>query len=176
MTSNTLIPVCGAVAALLLAAGPALSHVTLGAAEATIGTTEKLVLQVPHGCAGAATTKLRVRVPDGVIGVKPMPKAGWDLEKIHGPYAQPHQLRGASVTEGVVEIAWSGHLADDEYDEFTLRGFISTDLAPGSMLYVPVVQECEDGSIERWIEVPEPGEDAHDRASPAPGLMLLGGN
>lgn len=175
MISKTLIPVCGAVAALLLTT-PAVAHVTLDASEAVIGTTEKLVLQVPHGCAGAATTKLRVQIPEGVIGVKPMPKAGWELEKIHGTYAQPHELRGASLTEGVTEIAWSGHLPDDEYDEFTLRGFFSTDLEAGAMLYLPVVQECEDGNVERWIEIPSAGEDAHDFDSPAPGLMLSAGD
>jgi periplasmic copper chaperone A len=58
---------------------PAVAHVTLEAQEANIGMPYKAVLRVPHGCEGSATVTLRVRIPDGVIAVKPMPKPGWML-------------------------------------------------------------------------------------------------
>ena len=40
------------------------AHVTLETREAVIGAPYKAVLRVPHGCEGAATIALRVRVPD----------------------------------------------------------------------------------------------------------------
>ena len=66
-----------AIGALLLAlasTNPALAHVTLAVPTATPGTGYKAVLRVPHGCDGAATTGIRVQIPEGYIAVKPMPK------------------------------------------------------------------------------------------------------
>ena len=54
----------------------ACAHVTLETREAPVGTPYKAVLRVPHGCEGAATVALRVRIPEGMIAVKPMPKPG----------------------------------------------------------------------------------------------------
>ena len=51
----------------------ALAHVTLENQEAKAGASDKGTLRVPHGCEGTATTAIRVKIPDGVIGVKPMP-------------------------------------------------------------------------------------------------------
>ena len=44
----------------------------------------KAVFAVPHGCAGSATTQMRIRISEGVIAVKPMPKAGWNVENDQG--------------------------------------------------------------------------------------------
>ena len=55
----------------------AFAHVTLETREASIGAPYKAVLRVAHGCEGTAYHALRVRIPEGVIAVKPMPKPGW---------------------------------------------------------------------------------------------------
>jgi periplasmic copper chaperone A len=158
----------------LMASGSAHAHVTLEQQEAHVGAGYKAVFRVPHGCQGAPTNVVRVRIPEGMIGVKPMPKAGWELEKVRGAYQNTYTLHGAELSEGVVEVIWSGgNLLDDEYDEFVLRGTLAGDLPAGEMFYFPVVQECPDGLVERWIEIPADGEDSHDLAKPAPGLMLL---
>src|SRR5258705_280697 len=60
------------------------AHVTLETREAAVGAPYKAVLRVPHGCEGAATIALRVRVPDGMIAVKPMPKPGWKVDTVSG--------------------------------------------------------------------------------------------
>lgn len=161
-----------AAAALVLGIPAAEAHVTLEQGEAVIGSTYKAVLRVPHGCDGSATLKVRVKVPEGMFGVKPMPKAGWTLETVKGKYAATYTLHGAPVSEGVVEIVWSGNLPDDYYDEFVLRGTLADSLTPGERLYFPVVQECENGA-ERWIDIPAAGADPHSLKYPAPGLKLL---
>jgi uncharacterized protein YcnI len=69
---------------------PAVAHVTLEAQEANIGMPYKAVLRVPHGCEGSATVTLRVRIPDGVIAVKPMPKPGWMLSTNNGQYSKTY--------------------------------------------------------------------------------------
>jgi uncharacterized protein YcnI len=162
---------CLIAAALVSCAAAASAHATLETTEAPINSTYKAVVRVGHGCEGEATLKLRVRVPEGMIAVKPLPQAGWDVETVSGPYARSYTLWGAEVAEGVTEIVWTGELLDAHYDEFTFRGFISDALPAGETLYVPVVQECAT-KAERWIEIPAAGQSAHDLASPAPGVLL----
>jgi uncharacterized protein YcnI len=161
-----------AVALLAASASIASAHVTLETGEAAIGSTYKAVLRVPHGCDGEATKVVRVRIPEGMIAVQPMPKAGWELSTVQGAYGRSYERYGAQVSEGVVEIAWTGELPHEYYDEFVFRGGIAAELAPGGTLYFAVVQECANGT-ERWIEIPAEGQDPHDLASPAPGLRLV---
>jgi uncharacterized protein YcnI len=169
--SNILAPV---VATALIAATSAYAHVTLETQQAAVGSTYKAVLRVPHGCNGKATTKIRVQIPEGVIAVKPQPKAGWTLDKVKGQYAKSYDYYGTAMSEGVKEVVWSGgNLPDDEYDEFVLRAYLTGDLKPETVLYFPVVQECPDGAVERWIEIPEAGKSADDYETPAPGVKLL---
>jgi uncharacterized protein YcnI len=161
-----------AAALLCLLAFPALAHVTLEVQEAPVNSTYKAVLRVPHGCEGAATLKVRVRVPEGVIAVKPMPKAGWTLETVRGRYGKSYDYYGTPTAEGVQEIVWTGRLLDEHYDEFVFRGMLTKGLPSGEILYFPVVQECEGGKAERWIEIPAAGRKADDYKFPAPGLKL----
>ena len=157
-----------------LTAAPAFAHISLETKQATIGSSYKAVFTVPHGCAGSATVKIRVQIPEGVIGVKPMPKAGWTLETIKGKYAAEYDYHGSKMSEGVKEVAWSGgKLADDNYDEFVVTTYLTGGLKPNSTLYFPVVQECEQG-VSRWIDIPKEGEgNGHDSKSPAPGVKLM---
>lgn len=166
--------VFAAAALAALGASPAFAHVTLETQQAAIGSTYKAVLRVPHGCKGAATIKVRVRVPEGMIAVKPMPKPGWTLETVKGKYDEAYDYYGTPTSEGVREVVWSGgRLLDEHYDEFVLRGYLTSELNPETTLYVPVVQECEGGGVERWIEIPAAGKSGDDTKFPAPGLKLL---
>src|SRR6187399_2633954 len=71
--------------AALIGAMPALAHITLENREAAVGTFYKAVFRVGHGCGVSPTVKLRVRIPDGVITVRPMPKPGWQVETTTAP-------------------------------------------------------------------------------------------
>jgi uncharacterized protein YcnI len=160
-------------AVLLAGATPVLAHVTFETQEAKVNAPYKGVLRVPHGCEKANTTSVRVRIPQGVIGVKPMPKPGWTLTTVTAKYPKPVKLYHAELTEGVVEISWAGGtLPDAWYDEFVFTGTISGELEAGKTLYFPVVQECEKG-VHRWIEIPAAGQSRSDLSQPAPELKLL---
>lgn len=155
----------GAVLAAMVA--PALAHVTLEVAQAPVGSAYKAVLRVPHGCDGTATTAIRLKVPEGFVTAKPMPKAGWTLDIKTGDYAKNYTLYGSPVTSGATEIVWSGgNLPDNEYDEFVVRGTLAADLPVGSKLYFPVIQTCTSGE-EDWIDTS--GDEA---GTPAPALEL----
>jgi uncharacterized protein YcnI len=162
-----------AFAAVAIFTSPANAHVTLENRQATVGSGYKAVFAVPHGCTGSPTVKIRVQIPEGVIAVKPMPKAGWSVETVKGKYSTAYDYHGTIFSEGVKEVVWSGgKLPDDNYDEFVLSTFLTGALKPGTTLYFPLVQECEQGAT-RWIEIPQEGKPAHDTKSPAPGVKLM---
>jgi uncharacterized protein YcnI len=166
-------PRLGAAAIAVFAMSSASAHITLETREATIGSSYKAVFVVPHGCAGSATVKIRVQIPEGVIGVKPMPKPGWNVEAIKGKYAADYDFHGTRLSEGVKEVVWSGgKLPDDNYDEFVISTFLTAGLKPNTTLYFPTVQECEQGA-SRWIDIPAEGNAAHESKSPAPGVKLM---
>lgn len=160
------------ISALLLAfAGPAGAHAVLSPPEAAADSYVKATIGVGHGCEGTPTLRLRVRIPDGIMGVKPMPKAGWELsikrEQLAQPVTEPH---GRRITERVAEVTWSGKLLDENFDEFVLQ--VRLPDKPGETLYFATVQECEKG-VHRWIEIPAAGQARGDLREPAPALRLL---
>ena len=166
-------PVFAALCATLLglAAGPALSHATLEKSEAPAGAAYRAVIRIGHGCDGQATHTLRVQLPDGFYNAKPMPKPGWALETVKGAYAKPFDNHGTQMTEGAREVIWSGGaLQDDWYDEFVIRGTVGADVAPGTVLYFPTVQECADGKAD-WTDV----SGSKEVPNPAPGLTVAAG-
>ncbi len=157
---------------LLALAAPAFAHSTFEVQEATIGKGFKAVLRVPHGCGTEATHTVRVQIPEGFFAVKPMPKAGWDLDTVTGAYENTYLNHGNEVKEGVKEIVWSnGNLPNEFYDEFIFRGTFADTLEPGKF-YFPSIQECANGE-EAWIDTTEDGD------MPAPSVTLVpatGGN
>ncbi len=162
-----------AAVAATLAAPAAFAHATFEQREVTQNARERMVVRIPHGCAGGQDTlRVRVAIPDGINAVQPMVKAGWDLSVITGPLAEPYHSHGAEITEGVREIIWEGNLPDAFYDEFAFRARFTEALPAGELVHIPVVQECADGAA-RWIEIPAEGQSSHDLAYPAPAVMVL---
>jgi uncharacterized protein YcnI len=156
-----------ALAAAALAAAPAAAHVTLEAGQALAGSTHRATFRVPHGCDGAAMTRLIVRLPEGVTQARPMPKAGWTIRIT--PRGEAPSGHGA--IPDAAEIAWEGGpLPDAHYDEFVIR--LRLPDRPGELLYIPVVQECEGGRSAAWVEIPEPGRRVSDYRYPAPAIRL----
>ena len=154
-----------------LAAGPAAAHVTLETGEAITGSYYKATFTVPHGCEGAATTRVRVQIPDGISGIKPQPRTGWKLAVVKAKLATPlDNGHGGKITETVREVIWTGGpLPDEQFEEFKIQ--MKLPDAPGTTVYFPVVQDCTKG-VNRWIEIPEAGKSSHDLKLPAPGLRL----
>jgi periplasmic copper chaperone A len=151
----------------------AIAHPSFETRQANVGAPYKAVIRIVHGCDGSPTTKVRVQIPEGVIGVRPMPKPGWTIELKRGAYAKAYNFyHGAVLKEGVKEIVWTGKLPDDYYDELVFSAFLTDSLAAGTTLYFPVYQECQKGSYA-WTDVPAPGQNAHALKSPAPGIALL---
>jgi uncharacterized protein YcnI len=163
-----------AAAAAIVLPAAASAHVVLENQQAAAGSYYKATFGVGHGCEGTPTIRLRVRLPDGVLGAKPQPKPGWQVETVMERLATPVAAdHGRQVSEVVREVIWSGgKLLDSHFDQFAMQ--VRLPNAPDTTIYFPVVQECERG-VHRWIEIPEAGKTARDYKEPAPALRLTKG-
>lgn len=156
-----------------LGATPAFAHVTLEVPHAAPGASYKAVFRIPHGCSGAATTALRIQIPEGVIAAKPMPHPGWTIGIKTGDYAKSYAYEGSEVKSGVTEIDFTGgNLPDAYYDEFVVTGTISDSFKAGDVVFFPVVQECGTDAV-RWIEMPKDGQKLDELKRPAPHLDIV---
>ncbi|WP_407522193.1 DUF1775 domain-containing protein [Methylobacterium oryzisoli] len=152
---------------------PALAHAVLERGEASPNQSYRAVVQIGHGCQGQPTTRVTVTVPEGVIAAKPMPKPGWTLATVKGPYARAYPHYHGELREGVREISWSGgSLPDDQFDEFVFQARVTDAFAPGETVYFPVRQDCPEGS-HAWSEIPAAGQSARSLKSPAPGVRIV---
>jgi uncharacterized protein YcnI len=161
-------------ASILLSAIPAaaFAHVTLEVGEAPADSYYNAVLQVPHGCDGKATTEIDVKLPEGFIGAKPMPKAGWELEIVKGKYQKSYDLHGQPVSEGALEIRWkNGNLSDDYFDTFTINGKFA-GIPAGTAVPFVTTQICGSDGKAVWDQIAKAGENAHHLKNPAPVVTL----
>lgn len=146
------------------------SHVTLAQAQATAGSGYKAVLRIGHGCEGEPTREVKVRIPVGFVGARPMPKAGWQLQVRRALLASPETLHGQTLTEDVAEVTWTAKsleswLDDAHYDEFVLRGQLSERAQD---MWFEVIQSCPKGQLA-WTNRPAA---AGDKATPFPAAKL----
>jgi hypothetical protein len=158
--------------ATLLCALSASAHVTLEQQQIESGAMYKATLRVGHGCEGLPTTAVRVQLPAGFQGAKPMPKAGWALQTKLEKLATPYDNHGKSITEDVTEISWTAlspaaALPDSQYDEFVLRGRAAM---PAGAAWFKVTQLCKEGNKEGsnpWTEIPAQGTNTRGLKFPA---------
>jgi periplasmic copper chaperone A len=152
--------------------GQATAHATFETPQATANSAYKGILRVPHGCEGEATQSVRITIPEGVIGVKPMPKAGWTLKTTTAAYAASYDYFGKTVTSGVSVIEWSGGMLEDgHFDEFVFQARVTGAFAPGTAMAFPTVQVCKTKSVA-WVQVAAAGADAHALKFPAPTVLI----
>jgi len=163
-----------AACALLTAATVSFSHIVLSEPAALAGTSYRATLRVGHGCDGSPVTALRVTLPAGFMGAKPMPKAGWLLSVKSAKLAQSYVSHGKTITDDVTEITWTAAgkdngLPDAYYDEFVLRGGLPSAAGP---MWFKVLQTCEKGSID-WAETPAGGTSTQGLKYPAALLEII---
>lgn len=153
MPRNSRLPGVTAALCAALAPCPALAHVTVTPDTAVAGGYQVLRVGVGHGCAGQATTELRIELPAGVQAARPQPKPGW-REHVEGPADAP------------TAVVWTGRLPADRFDEFLI--LLHAPMAPGRIL-LPAIQRCG-ATEERWAE--PPGADGQRPQRPAPVVTL----
>ncbi len=153
------------------------AHVVLAEPVALANTSYRAAFRVGHGCDGRPTTGIRVSLPAGFQGAKPMPKTGWKLSVRSETLAKPYVSHGKTITDDVVEITWTATspehaLPDAWYDEFVLRGQLAVQ---GGPLWFKVLQTCDQGATD-WAEVPGNGTSTKGMKAPAALLDVIPSN
>jgi periplasmic copper chaperone A len=158
-----------AAAGALAFAPAAAAHVTANPTEAPAGDFAMVKFRVPHGCEESPTTSLTIQIPEGVVSVTPEAVPGWRTTTEIGELAEPVEVHGETVTEGVRKVTWTGGPLDPhQFVDFGLS--MMTPDAAGETIYFPAVQRCEQGQT-RWIQIPVEGEEEPE--APAPGVTLV---
>jgi periplasmic copper chaperone A len=162
--------------AILTPASAVFAHVVLEDQTAQAGRSYKAIFKVSHGCEGSPTTAIRVTIPAGFSGAKPMPKMGWKLDIKTAKLAEPYDNHGKLVTEDVSEITWTATSKDSwlpeaHYDEFVLRGGLPSKVSEGAAMWFKVLQTCDKGSND-WAQIPTSGVDTKGLKSPAALLEI----
>ncbi len=163
----------GALFAAALLTGDALAHAYLEAEETTTGTRYEAIINLPHGCDGLPTDTIAVKIPDNMV-VNQAPDAdGWTVTATRAKFDEPKSVDGQAVTEGIVQLKWTGgSIPDEDVGQIRFQGLIVDGLEPGTKLHFLTVQYCEDKS-QRWIEIQKPGQELSDMEAPAPFLTII---
>jgi periplasmic copper chaperone A len=119
----------------------AAAHVTINPAAVPAGSFARFDLRVPNERENALTTKVAVKLPEGLDEVSFEPKPGWR-----------RSVKGEAVT-------WEGGtIGPGEFDEFGLSAKVPDE--PGSKLTFPAVQTYSNREVVHWIGAPDADEPA----------------
>lgn len=132
-----------------------------------------LTLLVPHGCGPAATTEVRIKVPENVNTILPEAKAGWTLEITKRKLPAPIKVGNREITEVLDEVIWKGGSLPS--DQAGLFNFVTNfPNKEGERVYFKTVQKCG-ATEERWIETVTPEEEIWRiwlKPKPSPFVVL----
>jgi periplasmic copper chaperone A len=163
----------GAIAGLVLLAGPASAHVTVNPREAQQGGYAKLTFRVPTESDTLSTTKVEVQLPTDhpLASVSVRPHPGWTYRVEKAKLATPVTTDDGQVTEAVSTITWTAAadaaIKPGEFDEFDVS---VGPLPKAASLTFKALQTYSDGSVVRWIDESAAGQPEAEH--PAPVLTL----
>jgi uncharacterized protein YcnI len=160
------------VAGVFLVQPAAFAHVTVTPNTATPGGYTRVAFNVPNEKPDASTVKLEVVLPAdhplASVSVQPVP--GWSATPQRSKLPQPVQTDDGQVTEAVTSIVWQGgQIQPGQFQQFLVSlGPLPKDTGK---LAFKALQTYSDGSVVRWIDVPD-GSGAEPE-HPAPTLSLV---
>lgn len=121
MHKNFLVYLYVLAAAALVLPGAAKAHVDVHPHSAPAGDFELLRFVVYHGCDQGPTNRITLKIPEGVVLVRPQVKPGWEISTVTGKYPEPLQTGDQTIDEGFTEVTWSGGSVPAFYtDDFTI--------------------------------------------------------
>jgi periplasmic copper chaperone A len=150
-------------------AGSAQAHVVFAPAEAVAGSYYAGEFPIGHGCTGAATTAVRIEVPEGILTARPRPKPGWTIKIERAPLATPVVSDGEEQRDRVAAITWRGNLPAEQFDGFGVM--LKLPKGQSGPIYLPVRQTCGAETVA-WVEIPAAGQSWGSLKHPAPVLSV----
>ncbi len=127
----------GMLLAALMLASTAYAHVTVNPAQSTQGSYEVFTVRVPSEQEGF-TTKVEVRIEDGVEISRVEPKPGWI-----------HEME-SDANGKVTSVSWTAEgdgLAKTEFTEFRMQGRVGEET---TSITWRAYQTYSDGSVAEW--------------------------
>jgi uncharacterized protein YcnI len=170
-TRRTAVLLTTAVLSLVAAASVAEAHVTVNPNTEPQGGYSKVSFRVPNEEANASTTSVEVDIPVdhpiASVSVRPVP--GWTATTSTSQLATPIKTDDGDVTQAVSKIVWTGGKIDPgQFQEFDVSlGPLPKDT---DRIVFKALQTYSDGTVVRWIDVPQAGQPEPDH--PAPVLHL----
>jgi len=153
-------------AAALLAPSAASAHVTLQPESVPAGSFERLDVRVPNETDDAATTKVEVEFPDGIIFLSTEPVPGWEATVKKEKLEEPIEAFGDEYNEQVGTVTFEATGAGIEPGQFQDFGLsVGLPDGEGEALEFPAIQTYDNGDVVRWVG-PEDSEE------PAPVVEL----
>ncbi|MFC4944864.1 YcnI family protein [Pseudonocardia sp. GCM10023141] len=163
-----------AAATVLVAATPALAHVTAQAGDAKKGGYAVVTFRVPNESDTAGTVGLTVTLPTDkpLTSVRTTPIAGWTATTKQVALNPPVQSGGRTITQTIGSITWTANpgtrIGPGQYLDFPVSvGPMPTDT---DSISLPASQTYDDGKVVDWNQPAVAGgaEPAH----PAPVVKL----
>jgi uncharacterized protein YcnI len=158
----------------LLAATPALAHVTANSTDAQQGGYSVVSMRVPNESETAGTVKLDVTIPADhpITSVRVQPVPGWTATMTRAPLSPPVQRNGRTYNDAVSTITWTAQpgvrINPGEFTEFPIS--LGPLPADATELVLPATQTYDDGEVVAWSEPANP--DGSEPERPAPTLAL----
>lgn len=144
-----------------LMSGVASAHITPLYPEGPSGGYFTTAFKVGHGCGEEPTTKIEIKIPDGVTSVAPQPVPGWELSTTTRKLDPPIDMEGTKLTETTDTVVWQGgSLPHDQLQMFWLSMKLPEGKA-GQQVAFPIIQTCGTTSTD-WIAIPKEGEPEPD--------------
>ena len=167
MNAKTKTTIAGLIAtAALLAPAAASAHVTLQPESVPAGSFERLDVRVPNETDDAATTKVEVELPDGIIFLSTEPVPGWEATVKKEKLEEPIEAFGDEYNEQVGTVTFEATGAGIEPGQFQDFGLsVGLPESEGTALEFPAIQTYDNGDVVRWVG-PEDSEE------PAPVVEL----
>jgi len=132
----------------LVAAGPALAHVTVQPTEGVIGSFSRFVVRVPTERDDASTIRIEVQFPP-LASVSFQDVTGWERTVEMQTLDEPLEVFGEEVTEAVGTVTWEGgEIEPGEFQEF---GFSARMPEEETTLEFAAIQTYDSGEVVRWI-------------------------
>lgn len=158
----------------MLSPAVAAAHVSVSG-PGFAGTTHEATFGFSHGCDGFDTYRVRIEIPEGVTGVRPLDgvfgKATVEKDPTSG------EVKAVTWTRPEGDV----HPADTHYHQVSLRAKLPD--TPFRTLYFKTIQYCRDGDDNElqndWVGTSGGGHDhgghggGEEGDNPAPALLVL---
>ncbi|MGH2657105.1 MAG: YcnI family protein [Actinomycetota bacterium] len=152
-----LVVIWASVLVVLVAAGPALAHVTVQPTEGVTGSFSRFVVRVPTERDDASTISVEVQFPPlAFVSFQDVP--GWERSVEMQTLDEPLEVFGEELTETVGAVTWEGgEIEPNEFQEF---GFSARMPDEVTTLEFAAIQTYDSGEVVRWIGPEDSDEPA----------------